>query len=249
MLLGEKARAQELEKAKMICANQPSRRPQSVVLVAGTGTDIGKTWTASRMIAELRSRQVFVQVRKPAQSFEANDATTDADHLSQASGEDPRTVCPAHRCYAIAMAPPMAADFLGRDRISVADLAEEVSNSWNLSAAAEAPRPAQIGLVESAGGPWSPIAHDGDGIDLARLMMPEVIILVADAGLGTINAIRPAVAELEKIAKVLVVLNRFDANNELHERNRAWLQLHYSIEASTSVAMLTDRLLSHLSGH
>ena len=241
--------AQELEKAKMVSSNQPSRRPQSVVLIAGTGTDIGKTWIASRMIAELRSRQVFVQARKPAQSFEANDATTDADQLSQASGEDPRTVCPAHRCYTAAMAPPMAADFLGRDRISVADLAEEVSNSWKSSAAAEAPRPVQIGLVESAGGPWSPIAHDGDGIDLARLLLPEVIILVADAGLGTINAIRPAVAELEKIATVLVILNRFDANNELHERNRAWLQLHYSIEASTSVAMLTDRLLSHLSGH
>ena len=51
-------------------------------------------------------------------------------------------------------------------------------------------------MVELAGGIWSPIAHDGDGLDLTAALAPDHIVLVADAGLGTINAIRPAVAAL-----------------------------------------------------
>ena len=222
----------------------PATRPDFVVLVAGTGTEVGKTWVTSRLITELRTQHISVQARKPAQSFAAEDPTTDADQLAQASGEDPRTVCPEHRCYLVAMAPPMAADALGRSPIFVADLAAEVANSWNPTLPAESP--AQIGFVESAGGPWSPIAHDGDGIDLARSLLPDAIILVADAGLGTINAVRPAVAALEEIASVLVVLNRFDPANDLHQRNRVWLQQHYGIDTSTSVALLGTQLLAQL---
>jgi len=211
------------------------------VLVAGTGTEIGKTWVTSRLITELRTQHITVQARKPAQSFEPEDPTTDADQLAAASGEHPGTVCPEHRCYRVAMAPPMAADLLGAERISIVELAQETAESWNLEAMTG--RPAQVGFVESAGGPWSPIAHDGDGIDLARLLLPEAIILVADAGLGTINAIRPAVTALQAIAPVLVILNRFDPTAELHERNRVWLQQYYNIDPSTSVALLGSQLL------
>ena len=219
-------------------------RPKSVVLVAGTGTEVGKTWVTSRLITELRTQQVIVQARKPAQSFETEDVTTDADQLAQASGEDPRSVCPEHRCYQVAMAPPMAADALGRTAITITDLAAEIAGSWNSTLPATGP--AQIGFVESAGGPWSPIAHDGDCLDLARLLAPEAIILVADAGLGTINAVRPAVRELKTIAPVLLTLNRFDPTNELHERNKAWLEQYYGIDSSTSVALLSAQLLALL---
>ncbi len=54
-------------------------------------------------------------------------------------------------------------------------------------------------------------------------------MLVADAGLGTINAVRLTVDALRAgptvlSAALVVVLNRFDAAEDLHVRNRQWLQ-------------------------
>jgi len=59
---------------------------------------------------------------------------------------------------------------------------------------------------------------------------PDLALVVADPGLGTINSIRLSVDALagERGAKpevaVAVVLNRFDGNHEIHRRNRAWLE-------------------------
>lgn len=202
----------------------------TVIVVAGTGTEVGKTWVASRLASELRDRSLTVQARKPAQSFEPDDPPegTDAALLGAATGEDATTVCPAHRWYPVAMAPPMAADVLGVDRLVLADLVDELGRSWGDA-------PADVGLVELAGGIWSPIAHDGDGLDLTAALAPERIVLVADAGLGTINSIRPAVAALAPIAPVTTLLNRYDPEVELHRRNLAWLADHDGMRVVTSV--------------
>jgi dethiobiotin synthetase len=53
-----------------------------------------------------------------------------------------------------------------------------------------------VGLVETAGGVRSPQADDGDVLDLVAAIAPDHVILVADAGLGTINAVRLSVAAL-----------------------------------------------------
>ncbi len=47
-----------------------------------------------------------------------------------------------------------------------------------------------MGLVETAGGVRSPLAADGDCLDYCAALDPDVVVLVADAGLGTINAVR-----------------------------------------------------------
>jgi dethiobiotin synthetase len=80
-----------------------------------------------------------------------------------------------------------------------------------------------VGFVETAGGVASPVAADGDCADLARLLAPDLVVLVADAGLGTISAVRLAVRALEGMA-CTVVLNRFDPADDLHRRNLAWLR-------------------------
>ena len=212
-------------------------RPSTLVVVAGTGTEVGKTWVGAHLLEELRRRGQRVQARKPAQSFEPDDPAegTDAALLGAATGEAPTDVCPPHRWYPTAMAPPMAADALGRGPIRLAELVEELADSWGQD-------PAPIGLVELAGGIWSPHAHDGDGIALTAALAPSHIVLVADAGLGTINAIRPAVAALESIAPVTIVLNRFDAADELHRRNRAWLVDTYGLSVVTALGDLADTL-------
>jgi dethiobiotin synthetase len=191
------------------------------VLVAGTGTEVGKTYVAARLAATLRDRGVAVVARKPVQSFDPDDdAPTDADLLAAASGADSFTVCPAHRRLARAMAPPMAAEVLGEPPFTIADLAAEVT--------AGAPDDALV-LVESAGGVRSPLATDGDTVSLVDVLRPALVLLVADAALGTINVVRLSVDALAG-HRVVVFLNRFETADELHRRNRDWLTTRAGLE-------------------
>lgn len=180
----------------------------------GTGTEVGKTWVSARVLAALAAAGVTVAARKPAQSFGPDDPAgdTDAAVLGRATGEAPDVVCPPARWYEVAMAPPMAAARLGRAPFSVADLAGELS--WP---------DVDLGLVETAGGVRSPMAADGDAADLVAQLRPDLVVLVADAGLGTINAVRLSAAALGHATPVVVVLNRFDPSDPLHAENRAWL--------------------------
>ena len=187
-------------------------RPARVVFVAGTGTAVGKTWVAAAVLGRLRAGGRRVSARKPAQSFDAADASTDAELLAASTGESPRDVCPPHRWYARALAPPMAAAALGAPTFTVLDLVAELG--W--------PDGVDVGLVEGAGGPRSPIAADGDNVALACAIAPDLVLLVADAGLGTINAVRLSVDAFAP-ASVAVVLNRYDDRDAVHRGNRSWL--------------------------
>jgi dethiobiotin synthetase len=190
-----------------------------VVVVIGTGTEVGKTWVAARLVARLRAAGVAVAARKPAQSFDPSDdpGLRDAAVLGAASGEAPETVCPAHRWYEVALAPPMAAQALGRSRFTIDDLMDELQ--WPDS-------PTDVGVVETAGGLRSPLAVDGDCLALCARLEPDLVVLVADAGLGTINAVRLTLGALSTDqAPIVVVLNRFDPGVDVHVRNRDWLQV------------------------
>jgi dethiobiotin synthetase len=195
-------------------------RPRRVVAVVGTGTDIGKTWIAARLLSDLRADGLRVVARKPAQSFEPDDdpAGLDAAVLGAATDEPSEEVCPPHRWYEVAMAPPMAAERLGRPPFTIEDLLSELR--WPASE-----DPVDVGLVETAGGIRSPMAIDGDCLALCEALVPDLIVLVADAGLGTINAVRLTLHALCSLrAAVIVVLNRFDGRDDLHARNREWLE-------------------------
>jgi dethiobiotin synthetase len=207
-------------------------RPRRLVVIVGTGTDVGKTWVAARLLNELRAVGLRVAARKPAQSFEPGDdqATLDAAVLGAASGEAAEEVCPAHRWYEVPMAPPMAAEVLGRPAFSIGDLVTELRWPEDEAAGADGADAAQavdVGLVETAGGVRSPLATDGDCLALCQALDPDLVALVADAGLGTINAVRLSIEALRAHVPdgaVVVVLNRFDAAVDLHLRNRAWLR-------------------------
>jgi dethiobiotin synthetase len=134
------------------------------------------------------------------------------------------------------MAPPMAASALGLAVPVIADLAGEIAGSWPSD-------PVDIGIVEGAGGVASPLAGDGDSAALARELTADAAILVADAGLGTINVVRLSCAALSPIP-VVVHLNRFDPGADLHRRNRAWLVDHDGLNVTTGIAELTDRVRS-----
>jgi dethiobiotin synthetase len=212
-------------------------RPPMVVVVAGTSTGVGKTWVTARVAAALRAQGVAVSARKPVQSFAPEErGSTDAEVLGAATGEPAEVVCPPHRWYERPMAPPMAADALDLPPFGVGDLSSEISAGWNGRA--------DIGFVELAGGPRSPIATDGDGIDLTFSLHPEAVVLVADAGLGTINAVRLCVDTFRPIDDdaIVVVLNRYDPTDDLHVRNADWLSDRLGYDVVTDLDELTSRL-------
>jgi dethiobiotin synthetase len=145
-----------------------------IVLVAGTGTDVGKTWVTAATAVGLRGRKRSVRAHKPAQSFAPADPHTDADLLAAATGQRPEAVCPPVRWFALPMAPPMAADAPNRPRFTIAELVAELrpttptSCSWKVPAVCAPAR-----RRRRHRDPCRPCA--------------AIVVLVADAGLGTIS--------------------------------------------------------------
>jgi dethiobiotin synthetase len=204
-------------------------RPRVLVVVCGTGTDVGKTWFAAQLLTAARQAGLMVQARKPVQSFDpASDASRhDAAVLAAASGEDESDVC--RLSYPAAMAPPMAAAMLNVASCTLAELLDDVR--WSGSP--------DLGLVETIGGVRSPIAEDADSAQFALALEPDLVVLVADAGLGTINAVRLSVDALIG-PRCVVMLNRFDAADVLHGANRDWLRDRCGFDLVTSA----DELLA-----
>jgi dethiobiotin synthetase len=209
-------------------------RPNRLILAAGTATDIGKTWVGGQVLGRLHAAGVTVAARKPAQSADADDpGPSDADVLAAATGEPVETVCPPHRWYTVAMAPPMAADALGLTVPTLADLVAELV--WPDGATLD------LGWVETVGGPRSPIGSDGDAVDLADAIDPDLVVLVADAGLGTVNSVRLGV-DVFSPRPVVVFLNRYDTDDDLHRRNLDWLRTRERLEVVVDLEALSNRV-------
>ena len=180
-------------------------RPGALVFVAGTATEVGKTWWTAAVARELVVHGASVAARKPVQSGDP-DAVSDAEVLAAATGEAPGTVCPPARTFPLAWAPPMAARELGLAPFTTADLAGGIE--W--------PASVDVGLVEGVGGPRSPISDDGDNVDLAHLLAPDLVVLVA--------------------------LNRYADDELLHARNREHLTTVERLDVVTTPRELADRL-------
>ncbi len=212
--------------------------------VLGTATDVGKTWVGARLLECWRQSGRTVAARKPAQSFTPGEGPTDAEVLAAASGEAPTDVCPAERWYPVPMAPPMAADALGRPRPRLAELLTGLS--WPTP-------PPQIALLEAAGGVRSPQADDGDAVDLVLAWPADAVLLVAHPGLGTLDAIELAVEALPVVGPgalaAAIVLNRFDPADDLHRRNLAWLADRCPLPVVPSLPGALSGLAAALSAH
>jgi dethiobiotin synthetase len=205
-------------------------RPARLVVVTGTGTEVGKTWWTAALARALRARGVAVAARKPVQSYAPEDDTTDAGVLAAATGTDAYSVCPPARWLPRAMAPPMAAAALGRPEFTIEDLVGGIE--W--------PNDCAVGFVEGAGGVRSPLATDGDTTDLVRALEPDVVLVVAHAGLGVINGARSALDALAGNT-VVVALNHFDRHDPVHQANHDWLVARDALDVVIAPGELADR--------
>ncbi|NLH65274.1 MAG: dethiobiotin synthase [Candidatus Microthrix parvicella] len=213
-------------------------RPKLLVACVGTATEVGKTWVGARTIEALRRRSIQVAARKPAESFAVDGhEPLDSEVLAHTSGEPAEQVTPPQRRYAVALAPPMAAQRLGLAPPLIAELLVELG--W--------PSGCRVGWLETVGGVRSPVAADADSLGLCAAVDPDVVVLVGDASLGAIGA---AVSAIDSITlgapaladRTIVLMNRFDPDDDGHRENHRWLAEHLSQPVLTDIASLANRL-------
>lgn len=149
----------------------------TTLLVTGTGTGVGKTVVTAALAALALERGARCTVVKPAQTGVADEEPGDLAEVVRLAGSGVRTVELAR--YPDPLSPAAAARRSGRQPVDPVACADTVLR---------AERDADLVLVEGAGGLL--VRYDEDGFtmaDLARtLHLPAVV--VAEAGLGTLNA-------------------------------------------------------------
>ena len=96
----------------------------------------------------------------------------------------------------------------------------------------------QVGVLETVGGPRSPLAADADSAALAAAVDADLAVLVGHAGLGAINAVR--LSAPVSPSPLVVFLNHFDGG-DVADRNLRWLQAE-GFDVETDVAALARRI-------
>ena len=143
----------------------------TVVLITGTGTGVGKTIATAALASCARGGGLDVAVCKPIQTG-ADDDLAEVARLSGAT----ELVSVAR--YPDALAPVAAAALVGR----VLPSAQEI-----IAAVRSVDRPGRLTLVEGAGGLLVELAAGGVTLrDLAVELVAPVLV-VCEAGLGTLN--------------------------------------------------------------
>lgn len=169
------------------------------LFVTGSDTGVGKTEVSCALLRNARAAGLDAVGMKPAQSGAEPGEPSDAERLAEAAdGAEPvAEICP----YSLAapLAPAVAARLEG----------VEISMARILGAARALAARHDALLVEGAGGLLVPLTERETFADLAvALGLP--VLLVARAGLGTVNHVSLTVEALRRrgLAIAGIVLNR-----------------------------------------
>ncbi|GAA1858603.1 dethiobiotin synthase [Myceligenerans crystallogenes] len=147
-----------------------------VVVVTGTCTGVGKTVVTAALAAAALAAGRSVAVVKPAQTGVSGDEPGDVHEVARLAGD---VTVHEHARYPEPLAPATAARRAGLRPVRAGDVAREIRRLA---------RTHDLVLVEGAGGLL--VRFDDDGGTLADLatLLGAPVVLVAAAGLGTLNA-------------------------------------------------------------
>ncbi|MET1071423.1 MAG: dethiobiotin synthase [Umezawaea sp.] len=148
----------------------------SVLVITGTGTEVGKTAVTAALAAVAVADGRRVAVLKPAQTGLLPGEHGDLDEVVRLAG---RVTTRELARYPDPLAPATAARRCGAPTVSPADIAAAVTE---LSATHD------LVLVEGAGGLLVRFDEKGTTIADAAWALNAPVLVVAEAGLGTLNA-------------------------------------------------------------
>ena len=157
-----------------------------ILIITGTGTEVGKTIATAAVAATALAAGRTVAVLKPAQTGVRPDERGDADEVARLAG-DVRTLELAR--YPDPLAPATAARRASLPPVRPAEVAE---------AAAKLAAEYDLVLVEGAGGLLVRFDDEGGTLADAAELLDAPVLLVASAGLGTLNTTELTARELSR---------------------------------------------------
>jgi dethiobiotin synthetase len=150
----------------------------AVLVVTGTGTGVGKTIATAALASAARTAGIDVAVCKPVQTGSGGEGVVGDDDLAEVERlSGVRDLVSVAR-YPEPLAPAAAAQRCGRTLPSAAEI---------LAAIRGADRPGQLTLVEGAGGLLVEIAAAGTTLRDLAVELRAPVLVVSQAGLGTLN--------------------------------------------------------------
>lgn len=188
------------------------------IFITGTGTDIGKTFVTALLLKKIRDKGKNACYYKAALSgateIDNNLIAGDAKYVCDISGlkENPNNL--VTYIYKNAVSPHLAAN-INNNQINLNKIKKHYNDLYKTY---------DFVVVEGSGGIICPLKfYDGELIlleDIIKLLNLDSII-VADAGLGTINATVLTVEYMKsKYIKIKgIIVNNYEPNNVMHNDN------------------------------
>lgn len=193
------------------------------IFITATGTDVGKTYVTALLIKALRQSGLNASYYKAAlsgaETLNGKLVPGDARYVCDVAGlpDDPASL--VSYLYRTPVAPHLAARLEGNPLEM-----DKVQRDFT----AMTQKYAYV-VMEGAGGIICPLRDD----DIAQFHLIDVIkmlnlpvVIVADAGLGTINAglLTLEYAKKQQIVVTGFILNRYENGNFLHVDNKVQLE-------------------------
>jgi len=216
------------------------------LFITGTDTNVGKTYIACLIAAELKARGINVIPKKPVESgCKLTNGVlhpSDAEHLLTASQSNLSldSVCPYR--FEAAISPARAARLTGQ-KIQLSDLLTACTHDNNPET--------DFLITEGAGGFYSPLCEDGLNADLAeKLKLP--VLLVANDKLGCINHILLSLEAItsRQLSVFAIILNQCKAQLASNETNNfedlQELTHHNIIAIKHDTACIPEKFISKL---
>lgn len=192
----------------MSAASPSHPEPTGIVVVTGTGTGVGKTVVTAALAALAAAAGRTVAVVKPAQTGLAPGEPGDLHDVTRLAG--PVTTRELAR-YPEPLAPDTAARRAGQPPLrpaAAAAAARDLADSHDLV------------LVEGAGGLLVRFDDEGGTLADVAALSDAPVLLVAEAGLGTLNAVALSAEALHRrgLRCVGVVVGSWPADADLASR-------------------------------
>ncbi len=187
------------------------------IFITATGTDVGKTYVSGLLVKEIQELGLNCGYYKPVLSGATVEngaiVADDALHVSKVAGLKGNHLERVSYVFKPAVSPHLAANMDGC-RISLNKIKEDFERISTEN---------EFTVVEGAGGIICPLNLEEN---LFMYDIPKTLrlatIVVADAGLGTINYTFLTVDFLKRSGVNIrgIVLNNFDTENFMHRDNR-----------------------------
>lgn len=196
------------------------------VFITGTGTDIGKTYVTALLAKYLKGQGIDVAYYKAAISGADTIPESDAGYVKKIAGLEQSDESMVSYLFSEAVSPHLAAK-INRRPIEL----DKIVGDYQVVRDSH-----QFTVVEGSGGIVCPIRYD----ESKKILLPDVVkalglsvIIVADAGLGTIHNVVTTAAYIKTLGIEIegVLLNNY--TGDLMQKDN-----YYMIEELTGLKVI-----------